>query len=359
VLRLDTELVKELPCDEAYLFPLAPKTFVSCGQQLMTLEGGEIVADASYQRGIEQERPEFLWQIAGIAGTWPGAAWLATNRTTESAARGFIHHWSGKRWEQVAAAKPDEPLSALLPWSDQRALGLVEPAAGFGARFIPLGKSFEPPRFTAPKLSHPHCRSRMRSEVAIATAPGEVMVAGGQVCDVVRTSGQNDTVHAGIGVERFTAGEARGTLLLLDDLPELPPRAVWEVTALVAVSRAEVLLAARAVIDATHTIGYFARWDGSSFHAIPLPFAGGIRGLWRESAEALWATDGEGQLWRGYAANWQLVEWQPSEPQDMEVTRIFAPSPSDVWVLTRHLTQSKSAAFHGQWQSVLIVPAQP
>jgi hypothetical protein len=356
---LVAELVKELDCDEAYLYPLPEKTFLSCGQQLMTLEGGELVVDASYQRGLEPEQPAFLWQIAGMAGSWPGTAWLATNRTTQNAARGFIYRWSGQRWEQVAAAKADEPLSALVPWSDQRALALVEPALGFGARFIPLGKAFQPPLFTAPKLAHAHCRSRIRTEAAVAPAPGEVMVAGGQVCDVVRTSGQNDTVHSGIGVERFTVGEARGTLMLLDDLPELPPHAVWEVTALVASSRAEVLLAARAIVDATRTVSYFARWDGVRFRSVPLPFAGGIRRLWRESDDALWATDLEGQIWRGHAASWQRVAWQPPEPRDTEITRVFAASPTDVWVLTRHLSRSKSEAFHARLRAEPVVSARP
>jgi len=343
------ELQRELACDEAYLHVLAEKTFLTCGQELMLIEGGEIVVDASYQRGIEREEPAFLWQIAGIAGSWPGAAWLATNRSTESAARGYVYRWSGRGWEQVKAAKPDEPLTALLPWTDQHALALVEPAGGFGARFIPLGKpSFEAPRFNAPKLSHEHCRSRIRSEVATAVAPGEVMVAGGQVCDVVSASGQKDTVHFGLGVERFTAGEPQGRLMLLDDLPELPPGAVWEVTALVPVAPGEVLLAARSVVDATHTRSYLARWDGTTFRSIPLPIAGGIRRLWVESAETLWATDLEGQLWRGHAESWQRIAWLPPEPRDTEITRVWVPSPTDVWVLTRRLSQSKSAVFHGR-----------
>jgi hypothetical protein len=343
------ELTKELDCDEAYLHPLPEKTFLSCGQILMTLEAGELVVDTSYQRGIEPEQPAFLWQIASIAGSWPGAAWVGTNRSTVSAARGFIHRWNGQRWERAKAANPDEPLSAILPWSNGRALALVEPAVGFGARFIPLGKAaFQAPRFTAPKLSHAHCRSRIRSEVTVAPAPGEVMVAGGQVCDVVRSSGQNDTVHVGIGVERFTAGEPRGTLILLDDLPELPPGPVWEVTALVAVTPVEVLLAAHSSVDAMHTVSYFARWDGKSFRSAALPFVPGIRRLWRESAEALWATDLEGQLWRGHGTSWQRIAWQPEGPADTEITRVWARGPTDVWVLTRRLSQNKSRVFHGR-----------
>ncbi len=342
-------LVRELDCDEAYLNLLPPKAFVSCGQQLLLVEGDEVREDASYLSGIEPEEPSFLWQINGVAGQWPDAAWLGRNRSTETAAQGRVYRWSGKRWEPVADARRDEPLSELLPWTSQRAVALVQPPHTFGARFIALGSpAFKVPSFTPPTLPHEHCRSRLRAEVQTAVAPGELLVAGGQVCDVVRVGGKRDTVHAGLGVERFTPERAQGELQLMDGLPDLPPHAVWQATALVAVTPRNALLAARAVIDRAHTVGYLARWDGTRFRAEPPPFPGGIDRLWAQSPDVLWATDLDGHLWRGRGTSWQRIGWQPPSPTDTEITHVWARAPDDVWVLTRTLSRSKSAVFHGR-----------
>jgi hypothetical protein len=343
------QLVRNLGCREASLHVLPPMAFVSCGQELLVVEGDEIRAAPTYQRGIEPEEPSFLWQITGMVGTWPDAAWLGRNRSTESAAQGQLQRWTGQRWSRVADARRDEPLDALLPWTKQRAVALVQPPHVFGARFIPLGApAFNVPRFTAPKLPHAHCRSRLRAEVQVALAPGELLVAGGQVCDVVRAQGGTDTVHSGLGVERFTADAAQGELLPLDGLPELPPHAVWVATALVAVPPSSALLAAHAVVDATHRLTFFARWDGTRFRALPPPMPGGIDRVWVETPEVLWATDLDGHLWRGRSDRWQRVAWQPPAAKETEITHVWARGPSDVWILTHSLSRNESAVFHGR-----------
>ncbi len=343
------ELVKTLNCDEAYLHLLSPMAFVSCGQDLFVVDGNEIHAAPTYQRGIEPQQPSFLWQIASMVGTWPDAAWLGRNRSTESAAQGQLQRWTGARWSRVADARRDEPLSALLPWTKQRAVALVQPPNVFGARFIALGApGFAVPRFTSPKLSHAHCRSRLRAEVQVALAPGNLLVAGGQVCDVVPAKGGTDTVHAGLGVEHFRADAPQGELLLLDGLPELPPHAVWEATSLVAAAPDDALLAARSDIDATHRAHYLARFDGTRFRALPPPIPGGIERLWAEAPDVLWATDREGHLWRGRSDIWQRIAWQPPVPADAELTHVWARGPNDIWILTRSLRRSVSAVFHGR-----------
>src|SRR5689334_22378155 len=116
------ELVKSLGCSEAHLHVLSPMAFLSCGQDLLVVDGNEVRAAPSYQRGIEPEQPSFLWEIASMVGTWPDAAWLGRNRSTESAAQGQLQRWTGERWTRVADARRDEPLSALLPWTKQRAV---------------------------------------------------------------------------------------------------------------------------------------------------------------------------------------------------------------------------------------------
>ena len=316
--------VRELGCDEAMLHLLPGKAFLSCHQQLMTIEGDEVRSDPTYQRGIEPEEPIFRWQITSLAGDWPDAAWLGRNRTTEFAAQGELFRWSGRRWEKVADAGRDEPLAGLLPWTERHVLALVQPPDLFGARFLLLGEAARrAPSFTPPKASHERCRSRLRAEVQTAVAPGEVMVAGGQVCDVVGVRGQQEPVYSGVGVERFTADEPRGRLLLLETPAEAPPDATWEVTALVAVGPKDVLLAARAVLGASRVVGLLARWDGERFRPEQAPFEGGIHRLWVESPAVLWATDRQGNLWRGRGERWRRVAWQPPEPAGTEITRVW------------------------------------
>ena len=342
-------LVRELDCGEAHLHLLPPKAFLSCGQELMLIEGDELRTDPSYQRGIEPEQPSFLWEIVAMAGQWPDAIWLARNRSTESAAQGRIHRWTGQRWERVADAMRDEPVSTVLPWTNQRAVALLQPPLGFGARLMPLGKpSFRAPRFTAPRLAHAHCRSRLRAEVQAALASGDLLFAGGQVCDVVSNHGDNDTTYAGLGVEHFTPDRAQSELLLLDELPAVPPHAVWQATALAAIGPDSALLAAQSVIDQTHTVGYLARWDGKSFHALPQPFPGLVQRIWAESPDVLWATDTQGRLWQGRGASFRRIAWEPPNPTDTEITELWARGPNDVWVLTHSKSHSKSAVFHGR-----------
>ncbi len=342
------KLVSELDCDEALLHVLPEKTFLSCGQRLMVIDGDTIREDPSYERGIEPEQPVFASQIASISGRWPAAVWLGSNRSTVDAAEGRFFHFDGQRWEKAGKAGHDEPLSELLPWTNERVMALVQPALGFGARFIPLGKpAFNTPTFTPPALPHPHCRSRLRAEVQTALAPGELLVAGGQVCDVVERHGERDTVHAGIGVERFSASAPKGELMLLDGPPDAPPDAVWEVTALVSLGPTTALLAAHARIGA-RSVGYLARWDGTSLKPEPLPFPEGIDRLWLDGSDGFWATDLEGRLWRRHDQIWQQVAWQPPDPTDQAITRVWARDASEIWILIERPSQHKSALFHGR-----------
>ncbi len=341
--------VRELDCYEAILHVLGGRAFLSCHQQLLTIEGDEVLSDPAYQRGIEPEEPIFRWQITSLAGDWPNAAWLGRNRTTEFAAQGEIFRWTGRRWDKVADARRDEPLAGLLPWTERHVLALLQPADLFGARFLSLGEAGRAvPSFTPPRVPHERCRSRLRAEVQTAVAPGEVMVAGGQVCDVVGVRGRPEPVYSGVGVERFTAGDPRGQLLLIETPPEAPPDATWEVTALVAAGPKDVLLSARAVLGASRVVGLLARWDGERFRPQPAPFDGGIHRLWVESPAVLWATDRQGDLWRGRAGRWRRVAWRPPEPADSEITRVWVRSPNDVWLVTRRMADNKSVVYHGQ-----------
>jgi hypothetical protein len=346
---VDFRPVQELDCDEAYLHVLPTKTFLSCNQRLLVIEGDAVREEPSYQRGIPPEEPVFLWQITSVAGWWPDAAWLGRNRSTEYAAQGELFRWKGQQWAKVADARRDEPLSDLLPWTDERVVALVQPPHTFGARFIPLGSSpFAVPSFTAPKVPHERCRSRLRAQVQTAVAPGELLVAGGQVCDVTRVHGQWEPVYSGLGVERFTAGQPRGQLMLLELPPEAPPDAVRDATALVAVGPNRALLAAHAVLDGGRTLGVLARWDGARFHAEPAPFAEGIGRLWVGGPDRLWATDRTGHLWRAEAGRWERVPWEPPEPEATEITTVWVRSPGDVWLIARQMRENRSVVYHAR-----------
>ncbi len=346
----DFQLVKEFACIEAYLYGLPDKTFVSCGQELFVLEQDELRSDPAYQRGIEREEPDFLWLIESMAGNWPDAAWLGTNRTTRSAAYGEFFHWNGERWKKIGDGKQrNEALWDVLPWTEQRAVALVQPPNGFGARLIPLDKRpFAVPRFTRPALPHEQCATRLQVAATAVLGPGDVMF-GGQTCDVERNRGVKDVAYPGIGVERLQAGMPLGEFSLLEGLPEVPLKSGWEVTALVAIGPSEVLLAANALVNQTRTLGYFARWQGTTFVEQALPFDGVVNKLWLEKPDVLWATDLEDQLWRGHAGRWVRVPWTRPGGEDTEITQVWVRAPNDLWLLTRRKSVQMSAIYHGRW----------
>jgi hypothetical protein len=345
------KLVKEFACDAARLHALRGKTFASCGQELWVVDGDEIRYVPSYQRGIEREQPSFLWGIDSIAGDWPEAAWLGTNRTTNNSARGRLHRWNGQRWVKVGDAEWWEPLYDLLPWTNQTVLALVQPANTYGARFIPLGKKpFTAPTFTRPALPYRDCFTRIHAEAQAVLGPGDIMVAGARVCEVVMAKGQKDGVYAGIGVERFHAESPQGELMLLPGVPEEPIRSSWEVTALAAVTPRKVLLAAHAALDGKRNLAYFARWNGTEFVSEPPPIEGGVGKMWVESPKVLWATDLQGQLWRARAAAWRKVPWALHIDSPVtEITQVWARGPDDVWVVVWNQGASTSAVYHGKW----------
>jgi hypothetical protein len=147
---------------------LGGRAFLSCHQQLLTIEGDEVLSDPAYQRGIEPEEPIFRWQITSLAGDWPNAAWLGRNRTTEFAAQGEIFRWTGRRWDKVAeperraAGSSGRGRAALLPSSSGGSLRRPF-LLWAGSRAVP---SFTPPRCPtsaavhvfAPKFRQPCAR---------------------------------------------------------------------------------------------------------------------------------------------------------------------------------------------------------
>jgi hypothetical protein len=343
-------LVREFEeCDYAYLYPLPGKTLLSCAQDLYVIEGGEVRSDPAYQRGIEQEEPRFLWGIMSVAGSWPGSAWLGTNRTTASAAYGEYFQWTGERWKKMGSAKQlGLPLWEVLPWTEQRAVALLEPPYVSGARLIPLGdKPFSVPRFTRPALPHDHCLTRIYIQATAILGPGDIMVAG-WACDVVSNHGTKDTVYNGIGVERLRAGMAHGEFSLVDALPEAPLRSSWEVTALVATGPSQAYLAANCRLNRDNTTGYFARWQGTTFAPQAPPFEGVVNLLWFEQPDVIWATDLQHNLWRGQSGNWVRVPWDRPGGEDTEITQGWALGPNDIWLITRSMSQGKRAIYHRQ-----------
>jgi hypothetical protein len=344
----DFTLVKELACADASLHVLAGKTFLSCEQELLVVEGNELRSDPGYQRGLVRVEPSFIWNIGSMAGDWPDAAWLGSNRTLDISAQARFHRWTGDHWVRVGDARRYEPVYWLLPWTKGCILALVQPDYSRNVRFIPLGaKAFVAPRFTQPKKPNNHCMVRMYAQAYAVLGPGDIMLAGGAVCDAVTVSGQPDAVFDRIGVERFQASKAQGELILLPGVPVMEPDMQWKVTAMVAVTPQKVLVAAQSVMRDDRKIPLFARWDGNSFSPEASPIEGGIENLWVESPEVLWATDLQGQLWIGRSGHWQRVRWQP--PKDHEIAQIWARGADDVWLVTQHhWSGPHSSVFHGR-----------
>jgi len=89
---------------------------------------------------------------------------------------------------------------------------------------------------------------RMYADAYAVLGPGDIMLAGGAVCDTLTTNGELDAVYDRIGIERFQANRAQGELMLLPGLPVTPPNTEWKVTAIVAVTPNKVLVAAQTVL---------------------------------------------------------------------------------------------------------------
>jgi len=349
--RADFRLVKEFDCDEASLHALQEKTFLSCGQELFVLEGDEVRSDPTYQRGLEHGDP--YWQIVGMGGHWPDAAWLGTTLTPGRTIHSELFGWIGARWQKVGDTKlRQEPLVKVLPWTEQRAVALVECFNSICNHFMPLGnKPFAVPQFTRPAMPNDDCDSRIRIEAIAVLSPGDIMVAGGQACDVVLNGRKEEVRYTGIGIERLRAGLPQGEFSLLDGLPAVPRYIVWHVNALVAMGPSEVMLAASAAVSQTRNVGYFARWAGTKFVEQAMPIDGIVDKLWLEKTDVLWATDLQGQLWRGHTGKMVRVPWEKPGGQDTEITHVWASGPNDIWLLTRGRSVMKSALYHGHWDA--------
>jgi hypothetical protein len=191
---------------------------------------------------------------------------------------------------------------------------------------------------------------RMYADAYAVLGPGDIMLAGGAVCDTLTTNGELDAVYDRIGIERFQANRAQGELMLLPGLPVTPPNTEWKVTAIVAVTPNKVLVAAQTVLRDGRKIPLFARWDGKSFSLEASPIEGGVENLWVESPEVLWATDLQGQLWLGRSGRWERVRWLP--PKDHDIAQIWARGADDVWIVTHHhWSEPHSSVFHGRLAS--------
>ncbi len=343
------ELVKQFDSECAVLHPLPEKTFVSCNQELYVIEGDEIRSEPMYTKGIEPETPVFNFGIASIAGNWPNAAWLGTNRTTASSAYGEFYHWTGEQWHKEGnSMKLGLALWDIAQWSEERAVAIMQPTLGFGARLIALGnKPFAVPRFTQPALTHEHCPTRMQVQITATLSPGDVMVAG-WACDVSLERGVRTTVYSGLGIERLRATSSVGEFSVLRGLSEHALSSSCRATALVPLSPSEVLLAAHCRINRDDTVGYFARLIGTSFVEEHLPIDGIVKLVWRESNDVFWATDLENRLWRGQAGNWARVQWEVPDGEASEITQGWARGPNDVWLVTQNNAARTSAVYRAR-----------
>jgi hypothetical protein len=185
----------------------------------------------------------------------------------------------------------------------------------------------------------------MSVEETTELGPADMMVAGGQTCDVEPNRG---VVYTGLGVERLRAGSPQGEFLKLEGVPKIPLSTAWTLTALVALGASDVLVAANSVINQEQTVGYFGRWQGATFTAQPSPFEGPVNLLWFETPDVLWATDLQHSLWRRQAGNWARVPWVKPEGDDTEITQGWARGANDVWLVTHSTSRKSSAVYHSR-----------
>jgi hypothetical protein len=308
------------------------------------VEADQILEDATLQKGLEREKARYT--IAGVVGNWPDAVWLGTNPEGTSGPAGEFFRLAGERWKKVGRPH-SELMTFMLPWTEQRAVAILEPPYVHGDRLVPVGNEpFTVPRFTRPLVANDRCITRMAVEATAVLGPGDVMVAGGQTCDFAE--GRGVVVYTGIGAERLQADQPQGKFKQLEGVPKVPLSSVWTVTALLALGPSEVLLAANSVINQERTLGYFARWQGDTFSQQALPFDGVVNLLWLEKPDVLWATDVRHNVWRRQADKWVSVPWAKPAGDDTEITQGWARGPNDIWLVTRNQSQKTSAIYHGR-----------
>jgi hypothetical protein len=333
-------LVRELACFEAKLMPLSAKAFVSCGPELLVIDGDQLRSDEALSKGLPALDVGWTWSIEDLAGNWPSAAWLGANRATAGAAQAEYYRWSGRRWSLMKKEVTEGTVAAVLPWTDSELLAVVHPPYESRAHFVALGTpAFTPPRFTPP--GEHGCTTPVEAWAVLGA--GDVMVAGGQPCEATIRDGALQVARNGIAAERFQAGTSQGRAMMLPEPADNPADALWQVTSLVAVSSSEVWLTARL----RKTLAYLARWDGTQFRLEPQPFGWSIAQLWSESPDVFWATDLKGNVWRGRPKSWRRVDWLPPKWTKAHVAQVWVRGPGDLWLVTHSEQLGKSALYHG------------
>ena len=357
VTSVELSLVSELACD-ARVFVLAGRTFVACGTSLLFVdEARALKQDPSLVAGLNLATGVSPTEIMAMAGRWPDAAWLATNSVT-----GYGHttqlrffRWQKRRWIPAGKSVERGGVENLLvfPWRD----GLAALASSAFSATKAVAVATKPgglPLLTravqskADKESYPCVHALIFPEAWAELGPDDVMVFSGQLCGVPAHKNGDAIGARSIGFERLRASAKRAELSLLPTPSDAPWDTVWNVTAAVALSAADVWVAANGsytppAADAPRrSYAYLARWDGSAWHVQEAPTKNVAR-LWAAGG-LLWAMDHDGSWWTRRSDGWSRVEWRapasapahPDAPRLLdEDSQLIAIDSETIWLVRR------------------------
>lgn len=341
---LKRRLIAERAC-EAEVFAVEGRTFVTCGQELLVLEAGQLRSEPTLTRGLELNvNPLGGRRLVSVAGRWPDALWAATGEVSGGGNSHQLNFFRFRkdRWAKVHASVElgGAEGRAIFPWTAD-GLAAIAARAFESTRFIAFSaKPVALPRLTKAMQSQAEreqylCVNAMiYPETWARLGHGDVMIFSGQLCGVAG-KGEHERW---LGVERLRVGRATGELTLLPVPDDAPASMHWTVIASAALSPAQVLVVVSGIptehSPSTPARGFvqFVRWDGASWRAERSPL-GEITGLWALD-DRFAATDEQGALWLEQEAQWSAVDWVTDEPS------------SDVWSSGRI---SQLLAADGAW----------
>ncbi|MFO0757793.1 MAG: hypothetical protein U0359_14960 [Byssovorax sp.] len=310
---------------ESMLFVLGQKGFITDGRHLLSIEGDDVVFDPAMMAGIETRSADMFWRIDQMGGTFPDGAFLSV--VLPEGRTGYSQHfqWDHGKWAQKGRSANSESAAGFAAWSEGRTLVLFRGGVVSASRFeVASGKKggAVPSPTAGNTKDNGLCLTRIAGQVFTALPTGEVMMAG-PVCD---------SEDNAAGVERWAAGQAKGTI---DRLPIQGKDVYFDPAGLVARNASDAYVIGNLAGRHART-PYLAHFDGKTWTEEPAPMSVPPAGLWLGPDGVLWTAGGEGLWSRAPGESWKRTSLPGTEhvkTPELSVQSVWPRGPGDVWIL--------------------------
>ena len=309
--------------------------FLSTEKLLLGIHEDRVTIDPALLVGLHTESSAF----PRVFGSMPEAGWAVEVSYAERTSRSTLSRWTGTEWLNADALLPRKNVISVSPWSAGRTLALVADPYSNQLAFVQLGgaRGVPVPEFKTTKLNDFGCSRGIQPTAMSATSSGEVFLAG-TLCSV--SEGEGLTLH-GTAVERWGAGQARGTLTTLPQLAEQEAAAA-NLTSIIAVAGNDVFVAGARTLLAPEgkeakDEAYVAHFDGKTWHTLSAPPTEDIEELQRSPDGKLSAL-AKGDLWATTGAASETTGWVrvalprfASEAGEHAMSTFWVRGNGDVW----------------------------